>query len=39
VPELPATKAEFLNVSGVGQVKLERYGERFLKVIGEVIYF
>jgi len=33
--KLPATKAELLNVSGVGQVKLERYGEKFLKVIGE----
>ena len=31
--KLPATKAEFLNVSGVGQVKLERYGERFLEAI------
>ena len=31
--KLPATNAEFLNVSGVGQVKLERYGERFLRVI------
>jgi ATP-dependent DNA helicase RecQ len=34
--KLPATKAEFLNVSGVGQVKLERYGERFLEVIATV---
>jgi len=33
--KMPATKEEFLNVSGVGQVKLERYGERFLEVIGE----
>ncbi|MDR3001957.1 MAG: DNA helicase RecQ [Fibromonadaceae bacterium] len=31
--KLPATKEEFLKVSGVGQVKLERYGERFLEVI------
>ncbi len=31
--KLPTTKTELLNVSGVGQVKLERYGERFLKVI------
>ena len=31
--KLPATNDEFLNVSGVGQVKLERYGEKFLKVI------
>jgi ATP-dependent DNA helicase RecQ len=27
----PQTSAEFLAVSGVGQVKLERYGERFLQ--------
>ncbi|MDR2580173.1 MAG: DNA helicase RecQ [Fibromonadaceae bacterium] len=33
--KLPATNEEFLKVSGVGQVKLERYGERFLKVIAE----
>jgi ATP-dependent DNA helicase RecQ len=31
--KLPTTKEEFLKVSGVGQVKLERYGERFLGVI------
>jgi ATP-dependent DNA helicase RecQ len=34
----PATNEEFLNVSGVGQVKLERYGERFMKVIAESKY-
>jgi len=33
--KIPATDAEFLNVSGVGRVKLERYGERFLKTIAE----
>jgi ATP-dependent DNA helicase RecQ len=33
----PATSNEFLNVSGVGQVKLERYGERFLKAIAEFL--
>lgn len=30
---LPTTAAEFLQVSGVGQVKLERYGEAFLAEI------
>lgn len=30
---LPTTPAEFLEVSGVGQVKLERYGEQFLNEI------
>ena len=29
----PATEEEFLAVNGVGQVKLERYGDAFLKVI------
>ncbi len=31
----PATDAEFLQVNGVGDVKLERYGEAFLQVISE----
>ena len=30
----PATQAQFLNISGVGQAKLSRYGESFL---GEII--
>ena len=29
----PESKTEMLNVSGVGEVKFERYGEAFLKVI------
>jgi ATP-dependent DNA helicase RecQ len=29
----PRSKVEFLSVSGVGQVKLERYGERFLALL------
>ncbi|GHU95476.1 hypothetical protein FACS1894208_08340 [Clostridia bacterium] len=29
----PRTDEEFLRVSGVGRVKLERYGERFLEVL------
>jgi len=33
----PATNEELLNVSGVGQVKLERYGERFLKAIADFL--
>lgn len=34
---LPTNDNEFLSVSGVGQVKLERYGEQFLKEIAEFI--
>jgi len=33
--KVPATDEEFLNVSGVGKIKLERYGEKFLKAIAE----
>lgn len=33
--KLPANDDEFLNVSGVGKVKLERYGRQFLEVISE----
>lgn len=32
--ERPASSADFLNITGVGQVKLERYGEIFLTAIG-----
>ena len=32
---LPATSAELLDVNGVGQTKLERYGDAFLAVIAE----
>ncbi|GHV25813.1 hypothetical protein AGMMS4952_04560 [Spirochaetia bacterium] len=31
----PATKAAFLEVSGVGEVKMEKYGDAFTKLIGE----
>jgi len=31
--KLPATSKELLKVLGVGQVKLERYGQRFLEII------
>jgi ATP-dependent DNA helicase RecQ len=31
----PSTLQEFLEVSGVGEVKAERYGKEFLRVIGE----
>jgi Superfamily II DNA helicase len=31
----PVTEADFLNVSGVGKVKLEQYGESFLNEIKE----
>ena len=30
---LPKTAAEFLSINGVGQVKLDRYGEAFLQLI------
>lgn len=33
--KLPSNKDEFQSVSGVGQAKLERYGEAFLKAIAE----
>jgi ATP-dependent DNA helicase RecQ len=32
---LPKTGEELLNVPGVGKVKLEKYGERFLEAIGK----
>ena len=31
--KIPLTAEEFLDVSGVGKIKLELYGERFLKII------
>ncbi|GBU26123.1 ATP-dependent DNA helicase RecQ [Fibrobacteria bacterium R8-3-H12] len=31
--KVPRTEDEFLNVTGVGAVKLERYGEQFLEAI------
>ncbi|MCL2014981.1 MAG: DNA helicase RecQ [Defluviitaleaceae bacterium] len=31
--KLPATNAEFLGVTGVGEVKLQKYGKQFLEVI------
>lgn len=31
--KLPTTKNEFLKVSGIGEVKMERYGEAFMKEI------
>ena len=35
--KLPSTNEELLEVSGVGQVKLERYGKEFLRTIAEFI--
>ena len=32
---MPKNEHEFLNISGVGDVKLERYGDEFLAVINE----
>jgi len=34
--ERPANEAEFLGINGVGQVKLERHGDAFLKAIAEL---
>ena len=31
--KVPCTMPEFLGVSGVGEVKAEKYGEAFLKAI------
>ena len=33
--KMPATEEEFLTVNGVGNNKLEKYGERFMRVIEE----
>ena len=33
--KIPASKTEMLDVSGVGEYKLAKYGERFLRVIEE----
>lgn len=35
--KLPKTDSEFLNISGVGAVKLERYGAEFMKAIANYI--
>ena len=35
--KLPKTMDEFLDIAGVGKVKAEQYGERFLKVIAEFL--
>ncbi|MCR5526949.1 MAG: ATP-dependent DNA helicase [Lachnospiraceae bacterium] len=36
--ERPRTKEEMLKISGVGQYKYEKYGDRFLKVLNEAYY-
>ncbi len=33
--KMPKNEREFLNISGVGQIKLEKYGREFLEVIKE----
>ena len=33
----PATKQEFLCISGVGSVKAERYGKDFVRVVSEYL--
>lgn len=35
--KLPTTEKEFLNVSGVGDSKLQKYGEKFLKEINKFL--
>lgn len=35
--KLPSTKAEFLDISGVGERKLELYGEQFIAVVNNYI--
>jgi ATP-dependent DNA helicase RecQ len=35
--KVPTTREEFLNVSGVGEIKLGRFGERFLGAINEYL--
>jgi ATP-dependent DNA helicase RecQ len=37
VEHLPKDKAEFLQINGVGQKKLESYGDEFLRVINDVL--
>jgi ATP-dependent DNA helicase RecQ len=34
---MPLTEREFLNVSGVGHIKLEKYGEEFMEIINEYV--
>lgn len=34
---LPTTREEFLDVAGVGEVKLEKYGDTFLKIIQQFV--
>ena len=34
---MPLTDREFLNVSGVGHIKLEKYGEEFMEIINEYV--
>jgi ATP-dependent DNA helicase RecQ len=35
--KLPATAEEFVNISGIGKIKAEKYGERFLNAIAEFL--
>ena len=35
--KLPVSEKEFLQISGVTQTKLDRYGEKFMRVIREHI--
>ena len=32
---MPLTEREFLNVSGVGHIKLKKYGAEFMNIINE----
>jgi ATP-dependent DNA helicase RecQ len=33
--KMPTNKAEFLEVSGAGETKLQRYGKEFIELIAE----
>ena len=35
----PQSREEMLNVSGVGEVKYEKYGDRFLECVRESLLF
>lgn len=39
VNKLPTTKDEALDINGVGEVKFEKYGERFLKLCMEIVNY
>ena len=34
---MPVNEREFLNVNGVGHIKLEKYGAEFMEIISEYV--